>query len=275
MLPRKSKRSSIKAFTLIELLVVIAIIAILAAILFPVFAQARAAARQSSCASNLKQVSLGLIQYVQDYDEKFPFSGTGRAANDPQRGKVQTPWGAYIDLNIGWNETIYPYVKNVQVYKCPDPDNGNDAQDPSKDDSGWTGATNYATNRSLTGDWGNTSGGQKLSVMSWPAATILLSEDGQQSSDAATSDDQGEWGWSGIHGDRLIKDSTGCGGCKPPLQRHKGGANYAFGDGHVKWYNAHSMGLVDNGTQWGTYTATSVANAVATSTGNLPTYRTQ
>ncbi|MBZ0172326.1 MAG: DUF1559 domain-containing protein, partial [Phycisphaerales bacterium] len=68
-MPRRSRRL---AFTLIELLVVIAIIAILAAILFPVFARAREKARQSSCASNLKQLALGLMQYAQDYDETYP-----------------------------------------------------------------------------------------------------------------------------------------------------------------------------------------------------------
>lgn len=275
MLPKANKSVRVKAFTLIELLVVIAIIAILAAILFPVFAQARESARTASDQSNQKQVSLGLLQYLQDYDEKFPFSGTGRPAGDPLLGKPQTPWGPYANNNIGWNEEIYPYVKSVQVFKCPDPDQGNDATDPTKDDSGWTGATNFAVNPQLMGYWGNTNGGQKNAVLSWPAVTILLSEDGQQSSDAALSDDQGEWGWSGTHGSRLIADSTGCGGCKPPLQRHKGGANYTFADGHVKWYNAHSMGLIDNGTQWGTYTAASVAAAVGTSTGTLPTYHTQ
>ena len=63
-----------KAFTLIELLVVIAIIAILAAILFPVFAQAREKARQTSCLSNLKQIGLGLMMYTQDYDETYPMN---------------------------------------------------------------------------------------------------------------------------------------------------------------------------------------------------------
>src|SRR3979411_2574127 len=67
-------------FTLIELLVVIAIIAILAAILFPVFSQAREKARRASCTSNLKQISRGLLQYLQDYDERFPATVTERQA---------------------------------------------------------------------------------------------------------------------------------------------------------------------------------------------------
>ena len=67
----------LKGFTLIELLVVIAIIAILAAILFPVFAQVREKARQTTCASNQKQIGLGFLQYVQDYDEHFPSEQDG------------------------------------------------------------------------------------------------------------------------------------------------------------------------------------------------------
>ena len=63
-----------KAFTLIELLVVVSIIALLAAILFPVFGRARKNARRTSCQSNLKQIALGIAQYVQDYDERFPLS---------------------------------------------------------------------------------------------------------------------------------------------------------------------------------------------------------
>src|SRR5580700_7347336 len=77
-LPRQGRQ---KAFTLIELLVVIAIIAILAAILFPVFAQAREKARQTACLSNMKQIILGEIQYEQDYDENVPpFRGKSVAA---------------------------------------------------------------------------------------------------------------------------------------------------------------------------------------------------
>src|SRR5687767_15336393 len=90
-------------FTLIELLVVIAIIAILAAILFPVFARARENARRTSCASNLKQISLGFLQYAQDYDERLPlprwftgaYMGFAMASPDPAK-----PGKAY-DVNTG------------------------------------------------------------------------------------------------------------------------------------------------------------------------------
>jgi prepilin-type N-terminal cleavage/methylation domain-containing protein/prepilin-type processing-associated H-X9-DG protein len=100
--------SSTKGFTLIELLVVIAIIAILAAILFPVFGRARENARRSSCQSNLKQIGLGILQYVQDYDEKYP-----------QCRSSDIALNGYNNRWAPWHLAIYPYVKSFQVYKCP------------------------------------------------------------------------------------------------------------------------------------------------------------
>jgi prepilin-type N-terminal cleavage/methylation domain-containing protein len=104
------------AFTLIELLVVIAIIAILAAILFPVFAKAREKARQTSCLSNEKQIGLALIQYTQDYDEKFP---CGYVTGTPQPNPSTGGFGAN-GAGMGWAGEVSPYVKSTGVFKCPD-----------------------------------------------------------------------------------------------------------------------------------------------------------
>jgi prepilin-type N-terminal cleavage/methylation domain-containing protein/prepilin-type processing-associated H-X9-DG protein len=115
----QSPRRLGRGFTLIELLVVIAIIAILAAILFPVFQKVRENARRVSCASNIKQLTLGLTQYCQDADERFP----------------QWQWGTSYYNGSGdknnastlWTNAIYPFVKSAGVYKCPDDPNNSTA----------------------------------------------------------------------------------------------------------------------------------------------------
>ena len=103
--PSRARPDAVSGFTLIELLVVIAIISLLAAILFPVFAQAREKARQAACLSNGKQLALGVMQYAQDYDGALPPS-TNYAAplNAPERV---------------WGTTLQPYVKNQGIFLCP------------------------------------------------------------------------------------------------------------------------------------------------------------
>jgi prepilin-type N-terminal cleavage/methylation domain-containing protein/prepilin-type processing-associated H-X9-DG protein len=127
-----------KGFTLIELLVVIAIIAILAAILFPVFAQAREKARAISCASNEKQLGLAVLMYVQDNDEFFP------AANNA--------WNNQPPLQDSWQQRISPYIKSVGVLGCPD-----DAQGGILGTDGTSGVqTSYAANGAIYALWNGT-----------------------------------------------------------------------------------------------------------------------
>ncbi len=117
-------------FTLIELLVVIAIIAILAAILFPVFAQAREKARASSCLSNYKQIALAILQYAQDNDEKFPQGSPQGGPGQPWRGAnapvfITTPPDArgsapYAHIRyLTWTMGCFPYMKNWGIVACP------------------------------------------------------------------------------------------------------------------------------------------------------------
>jgi prepilin-type N-terminal cleavage/methylation domain-containing protein/prepilin-type processing-associated H-X9-DG protein len=266
-------------FTLIELLVVIAIIAILAAILFPVFAQAREKARAISCLSNEKQVSLGVLMYLQDYDESFPLYyycniiGCGNNATTDPPFTQNTP-----DATTGWNEAIYPYVKSVPLFRCTDSpraptlttgSNGQTGFTPN--DTGPTGATGYALNARLSGNTGTEDDGAGSTVgnngipvetdagLAWPAMTILLVEASSNCSDGCSTSDENEWGWEGRHIDNLYGDgwdsgneppATGGGSFissgKPPLARHTNGGNYAFSDGHVKFLNAVAMGLVSN-----------------------------
>jgi prepilin-type N-terminal cleavage/methylation domain-containing protein/prepilin-type processing-associated H-X9-DG protein len=103
-----------RAFTLIELLVVIAIIAILAAILFPVFAQARDSARQTTCLNNCKQLGTGLMMYAQDYDETFPSWSFNSSPGGLMYGPRWTAWGYST-----WVDALMPYVKNDKVFACP------------------------------------------------------------------------------------------------------------------------------------------------------------
>ncbi len=118
-IPNTEYRTPNTAFTLIELLVVIAIISILAALLFPVFAQARAKARATSCASNMKQAGYAFAMYAQDYDGLYP------CAVDPADRVTPQIWNNFPDFKaqiptLPWlHETLMPYVKSPEIFHCP------------------------------------------------------------------------------------------------------------------------------------------------------------
>ncbi len=174
-----ARRQGMRAFTLIELLVVIAIIAILAAILFPVFAQAREKARSISCLSNVKQFGLGEAMYVQDYDETFPLAW-GREVSPP-------PAGTYEDPSSWWNE-IYPYIKNGSAGPVGDTDERGQTSNKGglyHCPSAPANKINYAVNGLIHGagpgpgdgaGWANNRPSHSLASIDRPADTVALSE---------------------------------------------------------------------------------------------------
>ncbi|MBX3115591.1 MAG: prepilin-type N-terminal cleavage/methylation domain-containing protein [Fimbriimonadaceae bacterium] len=112
-------------FTLIELLVVIAIIAILAAILFPVFAQAKAAAKKTVCISNLSQIGKGNLMYMSDYDDLFPFAVDPIDAAQPQIWNAYPQFQALIPYMPFLHEAVQPYIKSLDLFRCPSDDGTN------------------------------------------------------------------------------------------------------------------------------------------------------
>ena len=159
-------------FTLIELLVVIAIIAILAAILFPVFARAREKARQTACLSNEKQILLASAQYVQDYDEQLMPSWL-------------TDNGVYYQVgkNVIWNQVLQPYIKNTQVFLCPDDSNKNAVTtwaDPTPPGQIPPYHTSYIMNFSLNNAGPGYWTGVSLAQINQAATTVQFCDGGVQ-----------------------------------------------------------------------------------------------
>ena len=188
-----------KGFTPIELLVVIAIIAILAAILFPVFARARENARRASCQSNLKQIGLGLLQYTQDYDEKLPGHRIG---------------------GVNWPSLVQPYVKSVQLFKCPSNTTDPTTQTMNFSAPGTSIPRSYLANGFPSAGW--VFGTNFESPMTEDAGTALASI--QETSRVVIigeheNRDQPNY-WYGA-GDVLFTN-------------HLGVSNFLFVDGHVK-----------------------------------------
>ncbi len=201
-----------RGFTLIELLVVIAIIAILAAILFPVFARARAKARQASCLSNVKQMGLALLQYNQDYDERWLTSYVVPGMPQGSQG-TNVCW---------WRFPLYPYTKNWGVYVCPDglrdAANAADSRNQFHFNYGYNsslharrdGDIRYPAELMAFGDashwYGNGCGGRSFA---WSSINK------RPSGNPCNANQQVNW----------IEQCT----------RHNGGSNLGFADGHAKW----------------------------------------
>ena len=236
-----SVRSKRKGFTLIELLVVIAIIAILAAILFPVFAKVREKARQTTCASNLKQIGLAEVQYCQDNDEIYSGSYNGSISSGVGR--------------VSYAELLFPYTKSAAIYSCPDASstdhfNANSAGDCTynpKTCGAGNGVMDYAynslaaTDQNTVADFGNANNlpngddraQNPLASITEPTATIMM-VDGNRT----TGEAQNIW-WTGMtdisgtyYGQTWVgndKTSTG------PVKRHTDGFNVLWYDGHVKF----------------------------------------
>jgi len=170
MLTSSRRNRTGSAFTLIELLVVIAIIAILAAILFPVFAQARQSARGAASLSNLKQISLGILMYVQDYDETMPLD---QRWDDPNNSSII--WNG-SRLWSSWAYDINPYIKNRQIFI--DPLFGPKSV-PNSDDRYYPLYTHYALNHmALSYTLANTTpwkfNSQTLAAVARPADCVLI-----------------------------------------------------------------------------------------------------
>jgi prepilin-type N-terminal cleavage/methylation domain-containing protein/prepilin-type processing-associated H-X9-DG protein len=212
-----------RGFTLIELLVVIAIIAVIASILFPAFAQAREKARQTVCASNLRQLGDAFTMYTQDYDETLPGVTGGPQGEHILGGWVYFdvfPFGPF-DVTRG---SIYSYVKNKGVYVCPD------------DSDGQRNGLSYAMNDcmdNVPNPFEGIDSGRSLAAFPDASAILLLGEEGNAGGLFSANDTTNDGGLAF--------------GTDTLTTRHQGGSEVLFLDGHVKWLTLAAADLARGG----------------------------
>lgn len=228
-----------KAFTLIELLVVIAIIAILAAILFPVFAQAREKARATSCLSNSDEMGLAVQMYVQDYDEHYPFAAD-----------LYGQYGGFADGGK-WYEKIQPYVKNGQILFCPD----------IQKNPLYNTLSTYAYNIHLGYFYYPPEPqytfytGATLADVQEPAQTVVTSDDSPSVYyyNKVYGGIYGQF-YSFINGTSEMYDVARFLLASPndwyTAFIHTGGINLSYCDGHAKWNNGKYLVTYDGYEQW-------------------------
>lgn len=218
-------RPSQRAFTLIELLVVIAIIAILAAILFPVFAQAREKARQATCLSNQKQIGNALLMYTQDYDERMPLPGWYGPTDI--KGTI-TSLGRTLKYQdrTDWRYAVLPYIKNAGVYLCPSWENDDEPVFSVCCDTGGNSAKAQIA-RSVAGpnNWAHPDyapRGRKLAEIPRPATILMIIPSRYEYPDLGT------WTMNWL---------SWTGGGRGAYIAHSGKGTFTFFDGHVKALN--------------------------------------
>lgn len=253
----RSAAAKRKAFTLIELLVTIAIIAILAAILFPVFARARENARRTTGLSNLKQIGLGFVQYLQDYDAHYPPSVTERQGNNPATKSEAAIWSIRGKLE--------PYIKSDQLFKDPSaPDWPADAGTAQKDfypsdygfhlNEGQLSTLNPGIfTDTVQSNWykaNPTFGFNNTTTESvvQQASQFIIAADAARPSMTAGTPNPSRGGLYPFDGGDIVTGDSSQGqfpftggvpysnGQAAPSPRHLGGSNFLFADGHAKWY---------------------------------------